>query len=269
MTDAIHILHGESAGGSLKIFAGWLATVLLAMDSLARVDLVYVEQIDKPKGPYRVPALGVINPEELAQAPPPVPLSAADLHSMAKAWRAWASPTPGPLLDYMDAREVPSPARRALAPLLYRYPGVGSGLNRWEFSALGHIADYQPELVSAVGHTMADAFHDGTTIGDGWLFWRLRRLASRALPHPLLELDPADGFELRGRSVKLTPAGEAVLAGEANALELNGLDDQVGGVILRYPGGPVWARRQGALVRTPGPAEGGDADNSTFLVPSS
>ena len=45
-----------------------------------------------------------------------------------------------------------------------------------------------------------------------------------------------------------TDAGESVLAGHANAVELNGIDDWVLGVHLDSENGSVWYRKDGALV---------------------
>ena len=50
------------------------------------------------------------------------------------------------------------------------------------------------------------------------------------------------------RAAVLTDAGESVLAGHANAVELNGIDDWVLGVHLDSENGSVWYRKDGALV---------------------
>jgi hypothetical protein len=47
--------------------------------------------------------------------------------------------------------------------------------------------------------------------------------------------------------VALTGAGELVLNGRANAIELNGIDDWVLGVHLDSKQGRVWYRKDGAL----------------------
>ena len=47
----------------------------------------------------------------------------------------------------------------------------------------------------------------------------------------------------------LTPHGEAILAGDGNAVEWNGIDDWVGGVHLDSRSGRVWFHRDGMLIR--------------------
>jgi len=53
---------------------------------------------------------------------------------------------------------------------------------------------------------------------------------------------------MRGCEVALTETGDAVLAGRANAVKLNGIDDWVLGVHLDAAHGSVWYRKDGALV---------------------
>jgi hypothetical protein len=59
----------------------------------------------------------------------------------------------------------------------------------------------------------------------------VRRLADPGLRLPRIA---QDCFEprLRGRIARLTNEGEVVLAGSMNAIELNGIDDWIGGVHL-------------------------------------
>jgi len=52
-------------------------------------------------------------------------------------------------------------------------------------------------------------------------------------------------------SVRLTPFGERVLAGEANFVDANGIDDWVAGVHLQSDAGRVWFYDDGQLVRRP------------------
>jgi len=52
-------------------------------------------------------------------------------------------------------------------------------------------------------------------------------------PHPLLRLDPP-GAPAEGMTrVSMTEAGTRVLAGEADQIELNGIDRWIGGVHLQ------------------------------------
>jgi hypothetical protein len=84
-------------------------------------------------------------------------------------------------------------------------------------------------------------------VGDPYLFSRLRGLASSDLAHPLVTMY-GDPYDIRNCEVALTEAGESVLAGRANAVELNGIDDWILGVHLDSGRGSVCYQREGTLV---------------------
>jgi hypothetical protein len=54
---------------------------------------------------------------------------------------------------------------------------------------------------------------------------------------------------IRGTEARLTPDGERFLEVELNFVELNGLNDWVGGVHLDSRVGNVWFRQDGRIVR--------------------
>ena len=70
---------------------------------------------------------------------------------------------------------------------------------------------------------------------------RISRLGSPQLAKPLLHLEPdTTSADPHMRAVNLTEFGEAVLAGQANHLAVNGIDDWVGGVHLSSRNSNVW-----------------------------
>ena len=66
-------------------------------------------------------------------------------------------------------------------------------------------------------------------LGDGFGFRILDRLAAARVP--LVEADPPGGVAA-GTRLRVTEAGRRVLAGEADHVDLNGIDRWVGGVHL-------------------------------------
>jgi hypothetical protein len=76
---------------------------------------------------------------------------------------------------------------------------------------------------------------------------RLHGLASPDLAHPLVTMS-GDPYDMRKCEVVLTDAGESVLAAQANAVELNGIDDWILGVHIDSKRGSVWYQREGTLV---------------------
>jgi hypothetical protein len=67
---------------------------------------------------------------------------------------------------------------------------------------------------------------------------------------PLLDADPADLPVDRGTRLRLTAAGARVLAGEADHVELNGIDRWIGGVHLHGHRVP-WRWDDGTETLTP------------------
>jgi hypothetical protein len=121
----------------------------------------------------------------------------------------------------------------ALRRHLQQFPSTFNGLSRSEHQAL--------EAIAAGACRVRDAFvrshhqrEDPVFLGDLVFVDYLRDLAGE--PSPLVEIGPApnplDAF------VSLTPAGEAVLRGEADRVELNSIDWWLGGVHLE--GRRVW-----------------------------
>jgi hypothetical protein len=88
----------------------------------------------------------------------------------------------------------------------------------------------------------------GDRDGDVLLLWRLRRLADPALRHPAVTISGGQG-SMAGAEVHLTDVGERVARGEVNFVELNGIDEWVGGVHLDSRVGDVWFHRDFDLVR--------------------
>jgi hypothetical protein len=103
-----------------------------------------------------------------------------------------------------------------------------------------------PRATRIIGHTMGNNF-DSDLVGDPYLFSRLRGLASSDLAHPLVTMS-GDPYDMRNCEVVLTDAGESVLAAEANAVDLNGIDDWILGVHLDSERGSVWYQKEGTLV---------------------
>jgi hypothetical protein len=66
-------------------------------------------------------------------------------------------------------------------------------------------------------------------------------MAAPGVPHPLVTMS-GDPYNMRECEVTLTEVGHEVLAGRANAIELNGIDDWILGVhlvaITRTPAQP-------------------------------
>lgn len=180
--------------------------------------------------------LGELTPDELASLfSYREHVTGAQLTLASKAWQAFCSPNPTgiELLLHGDTSTLPA-LRGALADHLNRFPSTSNGLGRIEQQSLQFIdaglekfAELFPRFTAA---------ENSYGLGDAQLWTTLFNL-SRG-PQPLLTLNSAAaGAALRPEFAKkaafrLTKTGRAVLAGKEDLVNLNGIDEWLGGVHL-------------------------------------
>jgi uncharacterized protein DUF1835 len=162
--------------------------------------------------------LGALDAAQLAELwPQRRPLTAAALDTARAAWHAFTAPDPAAIAELEVDGALPHlPA--ALTRLREEYPASTDGLARSERQALAAIAAGADEPVAAF--LAAQRAEEAPFSGDRQFFDLLDDLA--AGPEPLIARDP----------LRLTAAGRAVLAGEADAVALRGVDRWVGGTCL-------------------------------------
>ena len=150
-------------------------------------------------------------------------------------WLAVTDPAPDRLIGIGASSAYPDSVRIAAKAYMLRYPSTASGLGFWEKLALGKCTDSRRKvvkIVSAIFGDTQDLARDMPDFpNDRWLFHRLKQIGDPALRHPLVQIH-GKGERMRRTEVILTDAGRAVLAGEADAIALNGIEDRIGGVTL-------------------------------------
>ena len=195
--------------------------------------------------------LGRHGPETIGRfAERAVPVTAPMLAEAARAWEAITAPTPAPAFELarQDGEGLPF-LRPALLRWLEDLPGA-DGLARSERQILHAVQGADEPLGKLFAR--CQAIETAEFEGDlGFLLW-VHRLALG--PEPLVAglTDPMlpDGSTGRPAPVfrsrlALTAAGEAVLAGRADHVALNGIDRWWGGTHLN--GSQVWRWIDGAL----------------------
>ncbi len=120
-----------------------------------------------------------------------------------------------------------------------RYPAAEAGLSYWDRVILVNCAQYGPKAARILGYTIAHNRDYADRPDDLYLFGRIKRLGNCRLAHPLLDLT-GDLSEIRSTEAATTETGRKVLAGKANHVDLNGIDDWVGGVHLKARSGSPW-----------------------------
>jgi hypothetical protein len=202
------------------------------LDRLARLNVapeaITLISIGEHLGIARFGGLGELDAQQLAALPEraAVPLTPDALELAEKAWAALRAPDPGGLGAIVAAR---SPVLRFLPEAFDRlareYPSTRDGLSLTERRLLAAVAD--GAATAAEAFVRAAAREARPFLGDTWAFDRLERFARASTP--LLEAAaPVDGHT----PIAITDAGRAVLAGQADHVELNSIDRWVGGVHL-------------------------------------
>lgn len=210
-----------------------LGSVLTIFDRLridpARLRLIDLSPVRTPLGAE--PSVGGLSCEYLKQVGPWHGLDDCLRTAYKELWLAVTDPVPDRLIGIGAGSAYPDPIGNAAKAYMAHYPSTASGLGFWEQLALGKCKDRQLKVARIVGHVFGDSMDFADWPNDRWLFHRLKQMADPALPHPLVQMY-GKGERMRRTEVDLTDAGRAVLAGEANAIALNGIEDRIGGVTL-------------------------------------
>jgi hypothetical protein len=149
-----------------------------------------------------------------------------------------------------------------LRALVLRYPDRRSGLGVIEETLLRNVKKEGPKPIRIVSGTTA--WNDGPDRGGhDYLFWRLLQMAKLKTPLVTVGGRPAADFGMdflrranapkmmSDAEIRLTPFGQAVLAGEANTVHENGIDLWVGGVHLTDAENPPFREGRTLLLRAP------------------
>lgn len=176
-------------------------------------------------------AVGELSPEAINRLKPdPQPLAPDQIDELRRAWPAYTASDPRMLVDYLaDPGPLPY-LHRAIAQLVYRYPDIRTGLSRWDEVLLRQTLENGPLLLRVFGHTWATR-ETPDWIGESYLFDRVMKLGGPDVASPLVSLSAGPPPKKRPH-IEITDFGRKVLAGEANHVAENGIDDWVGGVHL-------------------------------------
>ena len=205
--------------------------------------------------------LGELTPDELETLwPERREVTAETLEEAAAAWAAFRAPDPVGLAELAarGSEQLPFLAA-ALQRLLEELPGVADGLSRTERQALQVIAGEARHSDARVpGHA---GLEEAPFLGDAWFYRSLsalgqgdERLLETEEGEPLPAPPPlSDGQEFAWLALRVTASGERVLGGEADRVELLGVDRWLGGSHVTAESGWRWdsAARRAQGVTTP------------------
>ncbi len=211
-----------------------------------RLSLIYVGEFP---GVEDFRGLGQLSGEQLASLyDTRHQVTEAELSLAARAWAAYCSANPQEIAHLLDQDNSALPfLGRALRLHLLRFPSEGNGLGRIENRALEMIS------ISAIGfNTLFPKFAQAESaygLGDSQFWCALKRLGHGRDPLITISGMTGSGSNLYHDALfELTATGRAVLAGERDFIETNGIDLWLGGVHLVE--GSVWRRdERGVLPR--------------------
>jgi hypothetical protein len=210
-----------------------LLEILSLVDRPDGVELIVVGEFP---GHPRFRGLGELTADELATLwPRRRSLTAGQLALAHRAWAAVRAPGPGPLRSLLEGDTAALPyLGPALHRLLAELPDA-QGLSLGERLLLEALAD-GPRTPSELFTATQDR-EEAPFAGDTWVFrqlWGLGSLVAAVdgspVPPPPATSDPAAYGQIR---VALTDSGRRVLAGDADRVELLGIDRWVGGIHLQ------------------------------------
>ena len=178
--------------------------------------------------------LGELTPAQLlALLPQRVPVTPAMFDLAQRSWRALCADTPLAVAQVATSDTSALPyLGEALIRFLEQFPAVGDGLSRLERECLAAVANGATDPIEVF--SAASTAEPHPFFGDTMVWECLNRLARAATP--LLAIGGPEPFlpqwegEGLGRwQLALTTAGKQILAGEADAVALNGIDLWYGG----------------------------------------
>lgn len=174
--------------------------------------------------------LGALTADQLASlVDTRLPVSEAQYRTARTAWKAFTSPDPTEIERFIstDTSVLPFVAV-ALRRHLEQFPSTDNGLSRTERQALSVLRE-KGSLSGARLFVAVQRQEDPVFMGDG-SFYRVMADLSKAR-HPLVEISERPEDDLG--EVTITETGRGVVEGRADHIDLNGIDQWLGGVHLK------------------------------------
>lgn len=196
---------------------------------------------------FEIQGLGILNPEQIKDHPKPYTPN-KELITIAKSvWLAISGHSPDLYLQFIHSDNNSMPLlRRAIKYLIFRYPKSSNGLSFWDEKLLKYTEEHGPNTARIIGYTLGDCMDGLDLVGDFYLFSRLKNMGKSCLNVPLVEANALD-LPMRDTQIKITTSGKQALQDKVNVIELNGIDDWIGGVHLDSSTGSVWLRKNETL----------------------
>lgn len=199
-----------------------------------RLSLIFIGQFP---GLPNFRGLGELTPDQMASLfPGRHEVSTAEFNLAEAAWAAYRSPDPSAIETLLETDTSAMPfLKQALRLHLERFPFVRNGLGRIQNRGLEFIQDGSRKFVELFPRFGIAEPRYG--LGDSQFWMALRKISE--VRHPLLKVSNGGSSngtlspeKMHEATFEMTETGEAVLTGQADFVEINGLDTWLGGVHL-------------------------------------
>lgn len=217
-----------------------LLSLIIRLFDLYSIDLQKIriktvtEAYDYHKVKYEVYHIGRVSPNTFAAIQTAYPLSSSQLSYFRDAWFALTAPTPHLLIN-LSHRSNEFHFLEGLKEFMDRLPDSKSGLNACEREILRALHDtdqHSTKIGKIMGPIMGRegyVFKD-----DSYIYTCVKRLSDQHAKKPALVIGPllggVDAMYLE--CITFTDFGKALSTGEANWLDENDIDYDVGGMHL-------------------------------------
>jgi hypothetical protein len=143
LADADEVVIWLGTGLAEQLALAWMPQLLRAIGG--RAESLRVVQFERTLAGAAIPTIGILSGDELQQGPTPRPVDSESLDYLDKAWTAVTTSDPVSLTGFIDNVSSPLPVlRAALERILWGYPDVRSGINRYEARLLASTRDVGP-----------------------------------------------------------------------------------------------------------------------------
>jgi len=237
--------------GSIEIWVGtgvqeqlFLLTTLALLQHL-NFDLHKIKLAQFPEIENH-PTLGYYTLDMLADDPTATYLDQSSISLYQNAWDAVSHPTPDKLLSLVSNGSDSPILDKGIGVFMSRYPDISNGLGTIEERLLSAFPENWKKAAYIVGTAMAST-NLPDSVGDITLFNRLMRLGDQNLVAPAIEIR-GDPRKMRHCEVRITEFGRECLAGRQNYVQMNGIEEWVGGGHLSTRNNTVWFRQGQTLV---------------------
>jgi hypothetical protein len=217
----------------------------------SRVEIKHLFNTKPTKFPYIT--LGELRPEDFAKCQD-FALNETYVAALHEAYDALSDNTPQKLLAVTTKAINPLPElRKGLQTYLKSYPDSKTGLTIFEKAVLKGCKDKRQKMARVAAEAMLfEGYDDHLCIGHDFFFDRIFKLSQFHSKNPLVEIFgemPVGPEPNLTSEVQITDTGQDVLSGTKNQLDLNGIDEYIGGVHLSSQAGTArWFYENGALI---------------------